>query len=410
MPSTIQWRGDAAAVAQVTTVTLSGTVAANETVTLTVNGKDVVATSTGTSLTTLASAIVTAWNASVIAEFAEATATSSAGVVTLTGDTAGKPFTVTGADSGAGLTVTVATPTAATGPNDAANPDNYTGGALPVTGDTLVFADSKVDVLYGLTALSAVTLAELRCDASYSGAIGLPDYDEDGAYYQYRSKFFRVGATLVTIGAGSGDGSKRIKLDLGATQSEVNVLATGSAPESTTHAVVLKGTHADNELNVISGTVDVAPEPGSVSTVSQLRVSFRETPLSDSTVRCGDGVTLGTVTMNGGSVSLSSDTDDIVAYNGELTLWRGAHAAIGVYGGVLYYNSTGTLTDLVVSNATADFGRDPRPKTVANPIVAHRGAVIKDPLGVLIAGGLEIIHRTGGVTYTPPDGLTLAAS
>lgn len=365
--------------------------------------------------------------ASVVEDKLEALSTIGTGNVTVTGD-AGGPYTVTFTSAlgdqavalltgdnddlvGTSLiTATSATLVDSTGPAHADEPLNYVGGALPANGDTLVFLDSDADCLYGLDVLASVTLAELRIDASFTGAIGLPDYDEDGDYYQYRDRYLEVSASVVTIGGGDGPGSPRVKVDLKAVASEINVLSTGQPEALGRKAVALLGTHADNVLNVISGSVDIAPDPGAASTLATARISFVDNPASDSDVRFGDNVTLGTVLVQGGEVSISSDTTDLTVHDGAVTIWDGDHTSIALYGGELIYNSDGTITTLLVSNATANFARDPRPKTVTNPIQAFRGGTVIDPLGVLVAGGLEIVNNTGGLVYNPPAGLTLEAS
>lgn len=357
---------------------------------------------------------------------AAAVALTTAGVdaeVTVSGS-AGGPYTVTfvnglgdtdvdllTADNDAlvgttSITATAATPTASEGPNHVNLATNYVGGALPTTGDTLVIQDTDVDLLYGLDALTSVTLVELRIDASFTGEVGLPDYDADGDYFQYRGKYLELGSTLVTIGSGEGSGSGRLKLNLKAVQSTVNVLSTGQPAEQGRRALILKGTHASNALNVISGSVDVAPDAGEASTFATVRVSYAENQTSDSLVRFGDNVTLTNLTINGGEVTIASNTTSIMAYEGEVTIAEGAHASISIYGGELVYNSSGTLTTLLVSNALADFGKDPRPKVVTNAIDAYRGATIADPLGVLIAGGFEVNDHTGDVKVIYPPGYT----
>ena len=99
---------------------------------------------------------------------------------------------------------------------------------------------------------------------------GLPRFNA-GSYVEYRPTFVQVGATTVNIGTGSGSGSGRIKHDAGSVACTWNVLGAGSSSEQGLPAVQLKGTNAANVLDVQKGTVGVALDAGSVSTLATLR-------------------------------------------------------------------------------------------------------------------------------------------
>ena len=170
--ATTYWTGNAHSVKRIDTVTVANTWAAADTVTLTINGKDLVITcgSTTTTTATVATAIKEAWMSSTrldgssassnatsnfggqeFGEFREVTASVSGSVVTLIGNEAGKPFTLTVTESTAGSgTATQATSTAATGKHHWDNGDNWSGGSAPANDDTVVFKDSNVSCLYGL--------------------------------------------------------------------------------------------------------------------------------------------------------------------------------------------------------------------------------------------------------------------
>lgn len=91
------WVGGAPAVAQVDTITIPSDVEEGQVFTATINQKALTYTfPAGPTQTSVAAAIVTAWNSSDIAEFNEITAANSgSGVITLTSDTEGVPFIVT---------------------------------------------------------------------------------------------------------------------------------------------------------------------------------------------------------------------------------------------------------------------------------------------------------------------------
>lgn len=91
------WVGGAPAVAQVDTITIPSDVEEGQVFTATINQKALTYTlPAGPTQTSVAAAIVAAWNASDIAEFNEITAANAGnGVITLTSDTEGVPFIVT---------------------------------------------------------------------------------------------------------------------------------------------------------------------------------------------------------------------------------------------------------------------------------------------------------------------------
>jgi hypothetical protein len=158
--ASMRWKGAAQAVAQVTTVAISGYDAAT-TYTLSVGTKSVSTIAAGSAALT-AVALVTAWNASTEPELAEVTASGSGTPLTLTADTAGVPFTVVPAVSGGAGTIGSATAvTAATGPNHWDDANNWSGGAVPTGSDSVYIENSSTSIKYGL-AQSGVTLTLLQ--------------------------------------------------------------------------------------------------------------------------------------------------------------------------------------------------------------------------------------------------------
>ncbi len=154
MPSTRVWKGDAAAVAQVTTLTVGGTIEAGDLFKVTIGDKTLTVAAANTTAADVADQIVAAWNALTATthpEFAEITAAEgSGGTLTLTADTAGKPFTVTPttteANGGAAddQTFTQAATTASSGPNHWDTAANWSGGAVPPL-PTLIMQRSSLE-------------------------------------------------------------------------------------------------------------------------------------------------------------------------------------------------------------------------------------------------------------------------
>ena len=109
------WRGDAPAVAQVTTVTPAN-VEIGDVFALIINGKSVSFTATAATASNVCDGLAAAIAASDIQEFGEFTAESANGVLTLTAATAGVPFVVTSSTTNAGASSVVVATTNQGGP------------------------------------------------------------------------------------------------------------------------------------------------------------------------------------------------------------------------------------------------------------------------------------------------------
>lgn len=398
--ATTRWQSGAKAVAQVQSWTFAGTWEADDVVRITIGSKSYDFTGGSTTINTAIDNIVTAYNAlssTYYPEFAEMTASRSGSAFVLTADTLGKPFTATLTPlesdlSGAGAQTieggtTATTGTASTanaGPNAWSSAGNWSGGAVPVNGDTVVIADGSEPILYGLDQ-SAVTLAELVINASYvkPGAIGLPKINEDNpaaSYPEYRDDYLKIGATLLTIGLGEGTGSGRIKINLGSVQTTANIYSTGTGDENNLEALLLRGTHASNVLTVNGqSSVGVAVHGGETSVIATLKTT------GQAEVRCGAGVTLTTVTNYGGTLEINSAVGTSLVNElqaGQTTVnGTGAVAALKVRGGTVVYNTTGTLggAPVVSNDGVLDFSQDGRVKTVTNPIEVYGNGSVIDP-------------------------------
>ena len=270
--------------------------------------------------------------------------------------------------------------TSPTGPNWFSEIENWTENALPVDGDTIVFEESSVDCLYGISQ-SSITPAAIDIRSSYTGKIGLTPHT--GLYYEYRDTYLALGDSgdaqkiTITIGNGYGSSSGRIKLDTGDAETELLVLNTGTA-ESDMPAVLWKGTHASNIARVYKGSFGAAVYAGETATIAELEVGYLIDQEDDSEVVLGDGVTLVDVEKTGGSLLIGGVSGSAVTTFEQLageTIVNGSDGidALDLDGGTLYYNSTGTIggAPKVIGDGVLDFSRDMRAKTVTNPIELH---------------------------------------
>lgn len=403
--ATIRWRGDAPAVAQVQSWTFGGTWETSDKIRVTIGGKTYDFTAGSTTTATVVSNMVTAWNALsgvTYPEFAELTASASTSTFKLTADTAGKPFTVSllpletdgsGADSQTiegGTTATTGTATtASSGPNDWSTAANWSGGAVPVDSDDVYIEDSDGDILYGLDQAS-IQPTSLNIAMSYTGKIGLPAVNEDsssGSYYEYRERYLKIGPATINLGRGEGTGFQRLNINCGTDQTTLNLFSSASPEAGRDYTVQWKGTHANNAVNALKGSLGIAIEAGETATVENLRVAYVDNQAGDVKLRAGAGVTLTNLVISGGVSVVGCATTTIVQNEGTLTLeGSGAHASLIVRGGICYYNSTGTLGgNPVVSNTgEISFAQDPRAKTVTNPIEVYGElAKVTDPFKVV---------------------------
>lgn len=416
------WTGQALDVAQVTTITIDGTWATGDTAYLQI-GRKLLQLTVGTDTTT--AAIATALKEMVngdaqtgtgdhtfsatgdqIPEWQEVTATVSGSVVTLTANTAGKPFTVTPGSNtaGTGSLSGAVTATAATGKHFFTDGDNWDLGVAPVSGDSVVFASGDVDCKYGLDHF--VTMASFTRRRTYTGNIGLRRVNQDNAaapYFEYRKRRLRVPPTVPAtykcqLGTGAGLASGGFTF-LNFLDFDAKVIISDTAPllsDGTKPIELVSGT-GDLDLTVISGHVSIGSYGEEESEIKALRVGFDQNQASDATVHVdATFVPTSTITQSGGEIVVESDTTNAttVVHGGTLKLQSGAHAGITLLGGRLIYNSDGDLASVTVhSGATADFSQDLRPKTITGKAILHRGATYDDRFGAVgvPTGGYDLV-------------------
>jgi hypothetical protein len=404
--ATVVWKGAVAAVAQVTDWTFGGTWETSDVITVTIGSKSVSTTAGSATIATVITNLVTTLSEVNEPEFysIEWSAYSST-VLRATAAVAGVPFTVTIATTetggGAadaqtinGTTSSTGTATVAcTGPNFANVAGNWVGGALPVDGDTVVFANSDVSVLYGLD-LNAVTPAAIYFDSSYTGEVGLSAYNSSNGgigYFEYRERYLKfcnsgdASTTEVYIGQGSGTGSGRIQLDCGTGRANVYVYKTGPSPESGQGAFRFRGTHASNTITVQRGTVYIGADGGSNPVVATLKVGYVSNEAADSVVDSDTGVTLTTVEVSGGTLTTRSAMTTLTMTGGVMNHYAGAVTTATVEQGTLNYLSTGTITNLKVGGgAVFDCRGSMSARTITN-LELHSGSEFHDPAGTVTA-------------------------
>lgn len=407
--ASVRWIGAAQAVAQQDTITIANTWGAGDTATVTIGGASIVVT-VGATVTTasIATAIAEAINGDAITgdatrsasgadlpQFAEVTASVSGSVVTVTGSTAGVPFTLTASESTAGSgTATRASLVACSGPNFWDVGANWSGGSEPADADDVYIDNSDISILYGLDN-SDIEPATLTVAQSFTGTIGLPEVNA-GGYDEYRSTYLSLGPAALRVGTGAGTGSGRIKLDLTSDICAATVLNTGSPLDPNLPALVLKGTNASNSLKVLGGSVGVAVFGGESAT-------FATVDLSGGELYTGAGTTLsGALVVSGGAWDVNSLVDGSLTVTGGAVTINGTGAVdqLTVSGGSVTYNTTGTLggNTVVEGPGALDFGAGLTTVTVSNAVTLRgQNCTVSDVNG-----------RAASVTYALTGGATVA--
>lgn len=410
----LHWRGGADAVAQVSTITITGTWATSDTATLTIGGYTLTLT-VGTDVTTaaIATALKEMFNGDAqtgtgdhtfsntgneIQPFNEITASVNSSTVTFTHDTEGKPFTLTVGETtaGTGSVGSVSTSTSATGPDFWSEAENWSTGSIPVNSDDVVIdGRGKWDIKYGLDQ-SSVALTSLTIKNSFTKKIGLNEVNTDNAsenYPEYRDTYLQIETGTLTI-EGEGTGSGQIKLDLGSgTATTMNISSRGNTANSGIPAVLIVGTNASNVARVTRGDVGFAFYEGDSAHLDTLNVGFEDNQAGNATVRCGDGVDLtnATITQSGGSLTIESTTSSgtITQSGGTLYVMAAAQAEINC-SGTLYYSGAGTLTTLNVYGGTVDFRRGAQAVTVTNCTLGRDSTLLDPAKRVTFTTGMDL--------------------
>ncbi len=307
--ATVGFIGKSLAVAQVTTVQVTGTYAAGTTYHIYAgdepggNYAEVSVIAAGSKDLT-ATALAAAITASSHPFFSSMTAVAVTDTVTLTAAYAGYPFTVTSEATGSTGTIdTPDTTTVSAGPHHWDDADNFADGALPTTADTVLVAGGAVDILFGLDQNSD-KFADFFHRLSMTGKIGLDKSSfaigegvSDNTVQEYRATYLQVKSDDIRIGQKDLEsntiGSSRTKIEVtNTTACTVHVYDTAQvSAESNLPAVRLLASDANVDIKIHGGRAGVGigvDPPGETVTVGDIWVSPSATGIN---VSIGSGVT-----------------------------------------------------------------------------------------------------------------------
>lgn len=223
---------------------------------------------------------------------------------------------------------------------------NWSGG-VPENGDDVYFLNNAVAVTSGLDQ-SAVTVASLHIEQSYTGSIGTA------------TEYLAIGATNVYIGehygSGTPSGSGRLKLDLRAACTSFNVYNSASTATDTYLAPiqVISGANAITTLAVNKGKVGFCVgSPSETATITTANIGYDTSINNDAVVEFGVGCTLTTLNKTGGDVVLRGLVTTINNDGGELTTATTDNiTTLAIRGGTVTLVNLGTVTTYTIEGGT----------------------------------------------------------
>lgn len=119
---------------------------------------------------------------------------------------------------------------------------------------------------------AGVKLTSGEIQARWIGKIGLPRLNKTGAlYWEYRERYLAVWCDKWKIGTGEGGGSSRINIDTGTLQTKLQAIASAGQVESGVNAILWRGNHASNDIEVMTADLGIAIFPEEEATFDELR-------------------------------------------------------------------------------------------------------------------------------------------
>jgi hypothetical protein len=413
--------GDAERVLDVVTIRITG-YSGSTTYKVTSNGKVVSALGSGGTVNTAAAALQAALAASTVREFAEMTWTVLNDTITGTANETrrfGKTHSFTSSVSGGLGTIGAVTSSASPKGKTALTDENVkrieTGERLlPGHHDLFVLSHLRTDLLYSLDALAAVESIALNVLASFRGKVGLPFFNEDSApYKEYRSRYLQLKGATLTIGAGDGQGSRRIQVDTLDGLTSILVIKTAQSSDDL-HAFIWKGAHASNSLRAESGSIDVAPYPDDTATLATLVAT------GDAIVRTSRGTTLAAVQVDQ-QAEVTIDSAAALANISQISVHGTATLNLLGDNGIdeLLLNGTAPTANIAATadytigicslyqGATLDLSNSPSSVTITT-FNAYGHCRIIDPNGKLLFSG-NVARFTSLVDYQGPPSRAITA-
>jgi hypothetical protein len=188
-------------------------------------------------------------------------------------------------------------------------------------------------------------------------------------------------------------------LNTGTKRTLLTINQTATSGETNVPSVCWRGTHVSNSVQILRGSLGIAVEPGQTATVATLLQGYVENQTSDSSLECGSGVTLGTVTKSGGDAICFCGIDSVQNTGGTIEVaGAGNVVLVDIQGGTFYASTTGELGKRGVITGI----------TKADPAVvssAAHGLAIGDIVRIAnVVGMTEVNQREFVVRAVPTAG------
>jgi hypothetical protein len=321
--------------------------------------------------------------------------------ITLTAGTKGLPFTVTATAVNGGAadtqTLTMATPTAATGPHHWDDANNWSTGAVPVNADDVYIQDNNVSILWGL-GQSGVVLDSLNIDQTYTGLIGLDRRtfctSADGTSSstekeEYRATYLDIGWITAIIGerrgTGPAVGSGRLKLDNARADVSYTHITNTASQSADTPLPAIRLLFANSLCQIFisggSGGVGIAADsPVETTNTAQIVISSSAT---SSRLFLGEGSTATNYVQSAGTTEAASLTlGGTTRVNGGMMILQLLCdlTTLDIYGGTVLaknYSDGIPITTLNLYGGTVDFTGLARSRTVTNLNLIRGGGTLK---------------------------------
>lgn len=286
----------------------------------------------GTDESTIATALRSALNSSTQDLFTTINWTVSTTVVTGTAKTSGVPFVFSSAVTGGAGTITDATGTANTGPNDWNTATIWDGGSKPVNDEHVAINSGTRDIKYGLNQ-SGVNLKSLRIGKQYRGIIG----DKVNQYH-----------LQIEVSSTAGSNTPIVAINTGG----VSVWLNGTMP-----TVIVRGCSVDADAVQLKGDTDnlrlIGPGVKGTITVADSMTLDNVYVLGVGGARLILGKTLSSfdliemdsgIVENNGALAASGTIN--INGSGKLIHLEGNAPNVNVRGGELDFRGAGTITTL----------------------------------------------------------------
>lgn len=401
MPKTTQWVGNATDVGHVAKITVTGSWVATETLTLTLNSANLIMTvNANMTATEVGDAIAAMINGDALTELGESrtttgnilrqwsgiSATAASGVVTMTHEVDGFPFTVSVAETSTSGGLAFAVVTQATGQNWVDNADNWDNG-VPVDGDSVIVDgdETSVGLLYGLDSFTGDTWVT----GSFRRA---PDVGLANSLFSYETDLPERLQVCIT--------NLYIEDSIGSTM-RLDTESTGPCSMYAKDAqdVDWIGVHSSNTLFANGNTnLSIAAGIGESATVGTIKVHGGAEVYVGDTVTISTSITAtenGTVIVNNSAVPAVTATASTVEILGQQTVTT----ATVNNGATAVFDTTGTITTVNANEqSVVTTSRDGRAKSITTLNLSRNALLNKN--SVTTIGTLNIASNADRInTY-----------